>query len=27
MLDFIKATFDINSEINLGTEVTINIDK
>ena len=27
MLDFITATFDINSEINQGTEVTINIDK
>ncbi len=27
MLDFIKATFDINSEINQGTEVTINIAK
>lgn len=27
MLDFIKATFDINSEINQGTEVTINILK
>lgn len=27
MLDFIEATFDINSEINQGTEVTINIDK